>query len=82
MSEAADPRSSKHMCGLQGFNPMLGDTCPACEGIGESAMRHCECRNQGFPCCYCWAANDEPCTGGEGEQCLLDDLDESEDSDE
>ena len=21
----------EHMCGLQGYNPMLGDTCPACE---------------------------------------------------
>lgn len=20
-----------HCCGLQGFNPMLGDDCPACE---------------------------------------------------
>ena len=20
-----------HMCGMQGYNPMLGDTCPACE---------------------------------------------------
>lgn len=22
---------SNHMCGLQGYDPMLGDTCPACE---------------------------------------------------
>lgn len=21
---------SEHMCGLQGYNPMQGDTCPAC----------------------------------------------------
>lgn len=24
-------RSLQHVCGLQGFNGMLGDTCPACE---------------------------------------------------
>ncbi len=23
--------SQSHMCGLQGFNPMLGDDCPACD---------------------------------------------------
>ena len=23
----------KHCCGLQGFNPMLGDVCPACKNI-------------------------------------------------
>ena len=22
-----------HLCGLQGFNPMLGDTCPRCDEI-------------------------------------------------
>lgn len=22
---------SEHVCGLQGFNPMLGDNCPACD---------------------------------------------------
>lgn len=21
---------SRHLCGLQGYNPMLGDTCPVC----------------------------------------------------
>jgi hypothetical protein len=25
----------EHFCGLQGFNPMKGDTCPACEGLAQ-----------------------------------------------
>lgn len=27
----ARAQESEHMCGLQGFNPMLGDNCPKCE---------------------------------------------------
>jgi hypothetical protein len=27
----ARKEKSNHVCGLMGFNPMLGDSCPACE---------------------------------------------------
>lgn len=29
--EEPKPEPTRHYCGLQGFNPMLGDECPACD---------------------------------------------------
>lgn len=44
----------RHCCGLQGFNPMLGDTCPECdswshdnekEQLKKALRRMCEYAN-------------------------------------
>jgi len=29
------PEKTEHVCGLQGFDPMRGDTCPACEEFAK-----------------------------------------------
>lgn len=31
INENGNDNKPHHTCGLMGFNPMLGDTCPACE---------------------------------------------------
>ncbi len=28
-----------HMCGLMGFNPMLGDNCPACDWYEQHRVK-------------------------------------------
>lgn len=40
--------TEQHMCGLSGYNPMLGDSCPACEQSRElrELMRAAEATNQ------------------------------------
>lgn len=33
-TEVLERLTSRHVCGLMGFNPMLGDICPGCEDRG------------------------------------------------
>lgn len=38
--------NSSHCCGLHGYNPMLGDTCPACDEVSRLWQRRYEIKDK------------------------------------
>lgn len=45
-TEPTPPPAVRHVCGLQGYNPMIDDPCPACVERERSAVGRCKtCRH-------------------------------------